>query len=90
MDVPQVETFGSWGVLGLLAWLLFRTFTRTLPEFRQSMTEAHEQFDATLTNQRNDFAQMLRGERKEMHACLTTIKDAISDLAQRCPGGKGE
>ena len=90
MDIPNFETFGQWGVLGLLAWLLVRTFTHTTSEYRQATKDAHQQYDATLTAQRKDFTQALSEDRADHLSCLERMKDAVTDLARRCPGGKME
>lgn len=74
----------------MMGVLLVHLVKSTLPKFLGAFESMHKAHDETLTAQRTEFRATLREDRQEQHSCLSAMKDAVTDLARRCPGGRAE
>lgn len=63
---------------GVVAWLVFHTFSKTLPEiisdFRAELRVKREEYRTEITRQRDDF----RAELENQRACFTAAIDKLS------------
>jgi hypothetical protein len=92
---PLVETGGYAVILALMAWLVRRVFTHTIPrlaeDFKESLRLQQEVFSkqleiqradfrAALAEQRADFKDSLLVERSQLAGKLDRLSDAVGGL----------
>ena len=88
---PLLEAIGMPTIIALLAWLVRRTFTHTIPrlatDFKDALAEQHKFFSNQLEMQREDFKAALAqqrvdfmGERDQFSKRLDRLSDAVESL----------
>lgn len=95
---PFLETGATGMIILLVAWLVRRVFTHTIPrlaeDFKESLGKQQELFTEQLADQRNDFKQALveqrtdfkealRMERDQFGVKLDRLADAVERLLER-------
>jgi hypothetical protein len=88
---PLLQAVGMPTIIALLAWLVRRTFTHTIPrlatDFKDALSEQHKFFSNQLEMQREDFKAALAqqrvdfmGERDQFSKRLDRLADAVESL----------
>ena len=88
---PLLQAVGMPTIIALLAWLVRRTFTHTIPrladDFKSALAEQHKFFSSQLEMQREDFKAALAqqrvdfmGERDQFSKRLDRLSDAVESL----------
>ncbi len=86
-----IEVVGGVSAFSLLAWLVRRTFTHTIPrlasDFKESLQTATDFFKAELKTSRDDFRAELKEQREDFQKSLEQLradfKSEIQYLGQR-------
>jgi len=93
-----VQVTGFMTVLGLVAWLVRRVFTHTIPRlakdykeslerqqqlFQTSLEKQQESFHSALERQRNDFKESLTQERTDFKEALREEREYIGKRLDR-------
>lgn len=86
-----MEIISNLGALGVVFWLVYRTFSHTIPrlskDFAQAIRESREDFKETLKQQRDDYQAALAEQREffgvQMTAERQQTKDVIEEVRRR-------
>lgn len=78
---PWLDMFGQLGAFGVVCFVVFWTFTKTVPRFSQSLSDAQDKFANAMKDAQEKFATILAGQ----EASGQKIIDAFlqSNLAAR-------
>ena len=84
--VDIVKLVANIGSLGIICWLVWHTFTHTIPRladsFNAALGDQREDFKEALVTQRDFFAQQMERERQVEDGQTSKIVDAIKDLKE--------
>jgi len=79
--VPYVQTGGALGAFGLLAWLVRRVFTHTIPRlakgYEDSLKDVQDRFYEELRMSRADFKEELRAQREDFKEQIKLERDTF-------------
>ena len=94
LAAPVIQTAGGLGAFGLVAWLLRRVFTHTIPRLASDFKEAlvsqqklfsteleqfRELFTEEVTRQREDFKEELRLQREDFKGELRRERETFAN-----------
>ena len=81
-----VELLGNLGALAVVFWLVFRTFSHTIPrlsnDFTTAIKESREDFKETLRDQRSDFSDAIKCQQDYFADQLAQEREQTEKVAE--------
>ena len=98
---PLLETGATGTIIILVAWLVRRVFTHTIPRLAEDFKEAlkcqqetfldqlekqREDFKSALSEQRGDFRDSIKNEREDLGRKIDRLSNAVERISRQSAG----